>query len=682
MPAIATSLSLLEWRRVDALCDQFETDWQQQRRPRIEEYLARAEEQSRPALASELLRIEMEWRLQVGEQPSAGEYATRYPALTGSLPDFLAAARQAFEARTAAATAAPLETCAVPAGAGPALPPQTLEFVTPGPTSVAAGEAVRHVGEYDLIEPIGEGGMGQVWKARHRRLGKLVALKLIRPGNRGSPSAVHRFLREMKAIGDLDHPHVVEASDAGESDGTVYLAMKLIDGQDLAKYVRERGSLSIAEGCGLARQVAVGLQYLHERGLVHRDLKPGNLISTPDGTVKILDLGLARWHADELSEGPTEQTQAGEGLGTPDYMAPEQIGQAATVDVRADLYALGATLFHLLTGRAPFGHLPSKFEKMKAHEIALPADVRTLRPDVPGELAALIARLMAKRPEDRPATPAEVADALAPFAVREPTATAAIGPVRPLRRRWPIWVGGGVAAALVVGGALTLTLGPRLRTSGPPPEKQPEIAERPLPKARVGPPTVLRFDVRHTALDDEPGVVGVERGLFGGNSFSARVGDRAKVSVVLSRRAHGYLIAYATDGKEFLLDPPAETQPPAAAEELVYPQAGERLQYEFTEGVGLHVFLAVVSSEPLPPYAEWRSKHGVAPWGKAPGRRGAVWRQVGGDLHVTTAGGVDVRGPGAVELGAAPVERLASWWKKQPGIVEVGLTGLPVMKAE
>jgi hypothetical protein len=152
------------------------------------------------------------------------------------------------------------------------------------------------------------------------------------------------------------------------------------------------------------------------------------------------------------------------------------------------------------------------------------------------------------------------------------------------------------------------------------------------------------------------------------------------------------LIAYAADGKEYLLDPAplADTDPPDSAQtrsptqtqKLEYPPAGKRVEYALDDGVGLHVFLAVVSDKPLPSYAQWQQQHGSAPWSRTPGRVGAVWRQVGGDLYVVTEASPDVRGPGAAELGAAPVQKLAAWWRQQPGIVDVGLTGFAVTKGE
>src|SRR5262249_25601962 len=161
-------------------------------------------------------------------------------------------------------------------------------------------------------------------------------LKLLPLHTQHTQQMVARFLREMRAVGGLKHPNVVEAHDAGEQAGVVYLVMELVVGTDLEKLVREQGPLPRGEACGLHPPAALGLQYLHESGLVHRDLKPSNLMRTPDGSVKILDLGLARWRAEVVGR----LTDTGQGVGTPDYLAPEQAHDAATADVRADLYGL------------------------------------------------------------------------------------------------------------------------------------------------------------------------------------------------------------------------------------------------------------------------------------------------------------------------------------------------------
>ncbi|MBX9581886.1 MAG: serine/threonine protein kinase, partial [Gemmataceae bacterium] len=269
------------------------------------------------------------------------------------------------------------------------------------------------VGRYVLLDLLGEGGMGKVFKARDARLGRDVALKLIRPERLAHPAAMARFDQEMKALGKLDHPNVVRAFDAGQAGGAHYVAMEFIDGADLTKLVRVRGPLPVGEAGEYARQAALGLHHAYENGLVHRDVKPSNLIATRDGrTVKLVDLGLARLNDEAADAGRV--TQEGFVLGTPDFLAPEQARNPAGVDTRADIYALGATLFYLLTGRVPYD-APSPSEKLVRHLTDPPPDLSLLRPDAPPDLERVIHWCLAKRAADRPQTPAELAAALGPF---------------------------------------------------------------------------------------------------------------------------------------------------------------------------------------------------------------------------------------------------------------------------
>ena len=184
--------------------------------------------------------------------------------------------------------------------------------------------------------------MGTVYKALHTRLKRLVALKLLPEHRTQNPEALARFQREMEAVGQLDHPHLVRAHDAGEAEGQHYLVMEFLDGIDLAHLVRRTGPFLVADACEAVRQAAMGLQHAHEHGLVHRDVKPSNLMLSTDGMVKVLDLGLARL----CPETPVEEdvTASGQVMGSADYMAPEQCLDARDVDGRADIYSLGGTL--------------------------------------------------------------------------------------------------------------------------------------------------------------------------------------------------------------------------------------------------------------------------------------------------------------------------------------------------
>jgi serine/threonine-protein kinase len=274
------------------------------------------------------------------------------------------------------------------------------------------------LGSYLLLEKLGEGGMGAVYKARHRFLGRLVAVKLIRKERLDTELAIRRFRREIEAAAQLSHPNIVLAYDADQVEGTHFFVMEYVEGRDLGKVVKERGWLPVNEACEYIRQAALGLQHAFERGLVHRDIKPSNLLLSPAhglpsvgfGTIKLLDMGLARLErtADDRS---STLTQEGAIMGTPDYIAPEQARDSHTADIRADLYSLGCTLYHLLAGRVPFpgGTLT---EKLLKHQMDTPTPLRQLRPEVPEPVARLVEKLMAKRPADRYQTPAELVAAM------------------------------------------------------------------------------------------------------------------------------------------------------------------------------------------------------------------------------------------------------------------------------
>lgn len=277
----------------------------------------------------------------------------------------------------------------------------------------AAGPAagLGQIREYRLLEKLGEGGMGVVYKARHAKLDKLVAVKLLSAKVTGDPGHVARFEQEMKAVGKVEHGHVVRAMDAGQIKGRHYLVMEYVDGINLSELVRAAGPLRIADACELARQAALGLQAIDAHGLVHRDVKPSNLMLNAEGQLKILDLGLAVF---TTSAG---QDAGGQVMGTPDYMAPEQSQGSAEIDIRADLYSLGCTLYKLLTGSAPFSgaKYSTPTSRIAAHVSDPVPAVTSLRSDVPPKLAALVHRLLAKDAALRLPDPGRVADELRPF---------------------------------------------------------------------------------------------------------------------------------------------------------------------------------------------------------------------------------------------------------------------------
>ena len=272
------------------------------------------------------------------------------------------------------------------------------------------------LGQYLLLDRLGSGGMGRVFLARHRTLGKLAAVKMVRFDRRHCSVTRARFLREVRLISRLNHEHVVHAHDAGAAHGAFYLAMEYVRGPDLGHEISAGGAMEPGRACEYVRQAALGLQHIHDRGLIHRDMKPSNLALAAGGrTVKVLDVGLAR--SSRSSQRDSGLSHARKLIGSPDYASPEQILDSRRVDARADIYGLGCTLYHLLTGRVPYlgGTVVEKALKHLAG--TPPLRVENLRPGLPEGLGDVIRRMMAHRRTHRFRTASEVAAALAEFAV-------------------------------------------------------------------------------------------------------------------------------------------------------------------------------------------------------------------------------------------------------------------------
>ncbi|MGZ0174219.1 MAG: protein kinase domain-containing protein [Planctomycetales bacterium] len=315
-----------------------------------------------------------------------------------------------------------IRTLRLKSGAAANDAPAWVERVADSPYAASddkppADEQAEHpsrLGDYELQNVIGRGGMSVVFSARHTHLGRDVALKVLLPTHQQHGISRERFVREMRAVGALDHPSIVRATDAGQYRNTPYLVMEKIDGVDLTRVFRKLGPLSIPDACQIVAEAARGLAYAHAKGVVHRDIKPSNLIINEQGQIKILDFGLAR--AQSVVGEVSMQTTVGQLRGTLDYMAPEQ-ADGSDVDARADIYALGATLFKLLGGSLPHGRsidvpILEHLNRLAGNEAPR---LTGFRDDIPEQLVELIAEMLKKGPDERLASASEVADRLAEF---------------------------------------------------------------------------------------------------------------------------------------------------------------------------------------------------------------------------------------------------------------------------
>jgi len=280
-----------------------------------------------------------------------------------------------------------------------------------------AGQTAFFLGKYELLDELGRGGMGAVYKARQMPIGRIVALKIMADSLVSDAAAVARFEREIRAAAALNDPHVVSAFDAESVADTHFLVMEYVAGESLADVLKERGRLPVATACDYIAQAALGLEHAHEQGMVHRDIKPNNLLVTRDAEkrplIKVLDLGLARFT--NAAAADDELTATGQVMGTPDYMAPEQARNSRSADIRSDIFSLGCTLFRALTGRVPFSG-QSAVEKLMARNLEDAPPLETMMLGAPAGLSAVVAKMLARDPAARFQTPREVVQALEPFA--------------------------------------------------------------------------------------------------------------------------------------------------------------------------------------------------------------------------------------------------------------------------
>lgn len=472
------------------------------------------------------------------------------------------------------------------------------------------------IGPYEFLDAIGSGGMGTVYRARHTRLKRDVAIKVLRE-DRISAQLIARFEREIEAIGKVDHPNIVRATEADKRDGTHFLVMELIDGANLQQVAMLNAPLRYQDACELVRQAAIGLQHIHEQGFVHRDIKPSNLLLTRSGTVKIADLGLAMLRDEKAAE---PLTALGAVMGTPDYLAPEQWRDTRSVDIRADIYSLGCTLYDLLVGRAPFQDAAhtSAASKMQAHlQESPPAIAR----DLPAELSQVLAACLAKAAANRPATPAELARTLEPFAVganltrllldakgetqsmlaeTRDLSQQATKPdhqisTRAISRRWML-------EPLVVAGVLLLLLAvwQPWRDSTAPSNGTPSV----------------QLQLEHYRYDTEMKIQ--ERiGFIDEQHKPVLVGDEIRVVVSCAEPVWLLLVVLNPDGTVQTTTSDRQTK------SLVFPSRSDEY-FSLSDGVGQQAFVALTLDQPIADWAELQRSLPDLVW--KPAKDAGVWR--------------------------------------------------------
>src|SRR5262245_17446691 len=266
------------------------------------------------------------------------------------------------------------------------------------------------LGKFKLLERIGVGGMGQIFLCEHTFMRRRMAIKVLPPSKAEDPVALGRFYREARVAAGLEHPNIVRTYDIDQDGPLHFLVMEYVDGTSLLEVVKKFGPLSVPRACHYIRMACRGLQSAHGTGMIHRDIKPGNIMVDRGGTAKLLDMGLARFYRDEKDQLTLKYDDKNV-LGTADYVAPEQTRDSRNIDIRADIYGMGATFYYVLAGQPPFPEA-TVAEKLIAHQTKKPRPVRELRNEVPPGVSKIIEKRMAKDPKDRYQSPQEVADAL------------------------------------------------------------------------------------------------------------------------------------------------------------------------------------------------------------------------------------------------------------------------------
>ncbi|MDR2757293.1 MAG: serine/threonine protein kinase [Planctomycetaceae bacterium] len=358
--------------QIDLWADQFEQSWTDQSILRLKNSLESAPEIIRPAVLTELLAMDIELRFKNGLPVDLNNY-------TKTFSQYRTEIESAYH--------------------------NVMTF--------------RQLGEYEFYERIGQGGMGMVYRARHRLLDRIVAIKLLRNSVLDNSGGIERFLREIRLCGQLLHPNIIKTEYAGKEKDRYYLAMEFIEGENIRTIIERHGSLIVPTACEIISQAATGLQFASECNIIHRDIKPGNLMISRNGIVKILDFGLGKFITFNHADLDYSLTTMGSTMGSVDYIAPEQWEDAASVKIQADIYSLGCLFFFLLTGHAPYESPQlNREQRMIAHIKGIIPPLTSLCKNVPPKIENCYRKMLAKNPQNRFSEPAEIIDILEPFAVK------------------------------------------------------------------------------------------------------------------------------------------------------------------------------------------------------------------------------------------------------------------------
>jgi serine/threonine protein kinase len=442
-------------RLVDEVCDRFEAAWQAGQRPQLEDFVRGTVTLVQSTLLQELLAMGLAYRRRSGEQPDAEEYRRRFP-------DHVETISAVFSEQALAGSPASPPDLSDGKDSAPSTGPETVNGAhaadsRPGQAAPASGPAsdvtpaeLPTIPGHELLGVLGVGGMGVVYKARHLRLKRLVAVKMVLAGTHATPDQLARFRSEAEAVARLQHPNIVPIHESGEADGKPYFSLEFLEGGRLDKKL-DGTPLPDREAAALVETLARAIHHAQSQGIIHRDLKPANVLLTAEGTAKITDFGLAKI----VTGDGGGQTQTGAILGTPSYMAPEQAeGKGKTVGPAADVYALGAILYELLTGRPPF-KAATPFDTILQVLTEEPVPPSRLQRKMPRDLETICLKCLEKAPRRRYADAAALAEDLRRFQAGEPI----LARPTPAWERGVKWAKRRPAAALALGATVVLLVG-------------------------------------------------------------------------------------------------------------------------------------------------------------------------------------------------------------------------------